>query len=86
MKHGEPAFPRPTYLELDPTRDSQGRISGDGGMSLRDYFAAKAMQSLILRCDGNADGAGFEEMPVRMAWHIADAMLVVREETTREAS
>jgi hypothetical protein len=48
------------------------------GMSLRDYFAAKAMQGLIA---SNDDGAGdrIDEVPI-YAYMIADAMLKAREE------
>ncbi len=42
------------------------------GMTLRDYFAAKAMQALI---DNNFL---FSEIPTR-AYEIADAMMKVRE-------
>ena len=44
----------------------------DGGMTLRDYFAAKAMQALI-----DNDGL-FSEIPTQ-AYALADAMLKARE-------
>lgn len=44
----------------------------DGGMTLRDYFAAKAMQALI-----DNDGL-FSEIPAQ-AYALADAMLAARE-------
>jgi hypothetical protein len=49
---------------------------GAVGMSLRDYFAAKAMQALIA---SNDDGAGdrIDEIPT-YAYDIADAMLAAR--------
>jgi hypothetical protein len=43
------------------------------GMTLRDYFAAKAMQALI-----DNDGL-FSEIPTQ-AYEIADAMLAAREQ------
>jgi hypothetical protein len=43
------------------------------GMTLRDYFAAKAMQALIGRTDFD-----FEDSPWEDAYAIADAMLWVR--------
>jgi hypothetical protein len=46
----------------------------DDGMSLRDYFAAKAMQSIM------ADGkqySGFDEI-AEYAYEVADAMLAER--------
>lgn len=56
-----PAFPQP----INPAE--QGR-----GMTLRDYFAAKAMQALI-----DNDGL-FSEIPTQ-AYALADAMLKARE-------
>jgi hypothetical protein len=49
-----------------------------GGRTLRDYFAAKAMQALI---SSNDEGAGdrIEEVP-KYAYMIADAMLKARAE------
>jgi hypothetical protein len=40
-----PAFPIPRHTRHFD--DSQGAYMQDDGMSLRDYFAAKAMQALI---------------------------------------
>lgn len=46
------------------------------GITARDYFAAKAMQSLLL-----ADGTVVSDFPVRakQAYQIADAMMKARE-------
>ena len=55
----EKAFPNP-------------HLRDDSGMSLRDYFAARAMQALI-----DNDGL-FSEIPTQ-AYAIADAMLKARE-------
>jgi len=61
-----PAFPNP-------------HLRGDEGMSLRDYMAAKAMQSLITAsvtepgCVGPADNIS------ECAYQFADAMLKARE-------
>ena len=66
IEDGGPAFP--------------STISDDslhvGGMSLRDYFAAKAMQGLM------ASPADPESMEVAAKWSykLADAMLKAREE------
>lgn len=61
-KHtGGPAFP----LKEPLTSDSEG-------MTLRDYFAAKAISTLNL-------AAVAPEMAAEMAYKIADAMLKVRE-------
>jgi hypothetical protein len=62
----EPAFARPHSEDKDFIHFSQS------GMTLRDYFAAKAMQALI-----DNDGL-FSEIPTQ-AYELADAMLEVRE-------
>lgn len=52
----------------------------EGGMSLRDYFAAKAMQALITGLEG-----GFEWWAVATdAYAMADAMLAARDTDTTE--
>ena len=65
---GGPAFPE---------RGSRGIATGGEGMSMRDYFAAKAMQGIL----SNPDGIGFpDEKIAKDAYWMADAMLKVREE------
>jgi len=49
---------------------------GDAGMTLRDYFAAKALQALISKSDFDGYVADY----ARSAYRYADAMLLVREE------
>ena len=56
-----------------PNESNAGNIWNDKGMTLRDYFAAKAMQALI-----DNDGL-FSEIPTQ-AYALADAMLKAREE------
>lgn len=70
--NGGPAFPVP----LNPGQSWQGMAPCDG-MTLRDYFAAKAMQAAATNPAG-ADGFTFEQ---RAAWAYAqaDAMLKARE-------
>ena len=68
---GGPAFPRAPFDVND--------YSGDGseGMSLRDYFAAKAMQGLLAQSCGSAMGSD----PIngaQYAYAMADAMLKAR--------
>ena len=60
------AFPSPR----DPKTGSD-----DKGMSLRDYFAAKAMQALIVEDDGRFP----IDQVVRAAWQYADEMLRARD-------
>jgi len=62
--HGGPAFPMGYHPE--------GNSADQFGMTLRDYFAAKAIEALIIR------GWGLENASVK-AFEIADAMLKARE-------
>jgi len=64
-----PAFP----LDLPRTKDYDH--SAQDGMTLRDYFAAKAMQSMVACSHGNWD-----EPAAIQAYHIADEMLKAREQ------
>lgn len=54
-------------------------VWGEPGMTLRDYFAAKAMAALVA---SNDEGAGdrITDIP-GYAYEIADAMLAARAET-----
>jgi hypothetical protein len=65
--HGGPAFP------LAGTRTGPE----SSGMTLRDYFAAAAMQGLL------ANGSGVNDELVAEAFMVADAMLVSRERKTK---
>lgn len=69
-KAGGAAFPRPCAENQDEYNSAQD------GMSLRDYFAAKAMQSIVSTTDGNPN----EFACARIAYAVADAMLKAREE------
>lgn len=48
------------------------------GMDLRDYFAAKAMQSLVMNFEGDPGWNAYEQAFI--AYQIADAMMEEREE------
>jgi hypothetical protein len=63
---GGPAFPRP------------GDFNHQTGMALRDYFAAKAMQALII-ANGPTPAGGWPTYAERTAYAVADAMLKERE-------
>ena len=72
------AFPTPTFSINDEARVTA--VGGEGGMDLRDYFAAMAMQVLMAETDGEGDdnpGAPrFESDQVaELAYDQADAML-----------
>lgn len=59
----------------------KARAEAVGGMTLRDYFAAKAMQGLLAQSCGTAFGSD----PIngaQYAYQMADAMIAVREGST----
>jgi len=70
INDGGPAFPvinSPTLME-------------QSGMTLRDYFAAKAMQGLIASPRGTPDGTNATDKHyAKCAYIMADAMLKARE-------
>lgn len=74
-KHnGGPAFP----LSI-PGLECRARFeSGYGGISVRDYFAAKAMQGLLSGLYRDTSKYNFGELPTE-SYAIADAMLAARE-------
>jgi len=63
-----PAFPQ--YVI------NNGGAYVDGGMTLRDYFAAKAMQSFLV---DQCHDAGQWDLDAKAAYKVADAMLRARE-------
>ncbi|MFY4037927.1 hypothetical protein ACOTJL_19455 [Achromobacter xylosoxidans] len=81
ITHGGPAFPVP----LHPGQSYQGHAPCDG-MTLRDYFAAKAMaQAMALRParwwqEGVTTARSLPDMGqcARVAYAMADAMLAAR--------
>jgi len=50
------------------------------GISIRDYFAAKAMQGFIIKGIIPADGLNAKQALVSMAYETADEMLKAREQ------
>ena len=67
IKDGGPAF---------PTLHNGSTLPGQTGMTLRDYFAAKAMQGMLAEDGG---GALNNEELAEFAYVIADEMLKARE-------
>lgn len=53
-------------------------VGGQQGMDLRDYFAAKIMQSLVMNFENDAGWNGYEQAFI--AYKIADAMMEERKE------
>ena len=68
---GGPAFPEIAYKA--PSGGGSHIMTVYGGMTLRDYFAAKAMNAFLSR-----DG-GTLEKDAEAAYKMADAMLKARE-------
>jgi hypothetical protein len=69
---GGPAFPYPFY-------DEKGHcIDGIEGMTLRDYFAAKAMQGLLELAPQDKQ-QWTNDLAAETAYAMADAMLKARE-------
>ena len=69
IKDGGPAF---------PTWEEWRGFAKERGMSLRDYFAAAAIQGLIAQSNGTAIGSDVERGAI-YCWRFADAMLKARE-------
>ena len=70
-----PAFPRSIY-SLNGAIDSQSMSVGYG-MSLRDYFAARAMQGMF--ASGNLPRSIENDEVAEVAYRMADAMMKARE-------
>lgn len=84
---GGPAFPRPAYEIESETRDTVIWGSGQSGMTLRDYFAAKALAAIMTNpcpdseppeVDGLDDINEIRAARVKVAYSYADLMLEAR--------
>lgn len=73
MKEPQFAFPHDGYFDEEKGKP----IFASGGMTLRDYFAAKAMQSFLMTWHSDASYKDIAEG----AYGIADAMLSERSKT-----
>jgi len=80
MKDGGPAFPRIGVLGPDEDRPNQTVWwdEGDSGMSLRDYFAAKALPWISQFNSVDGEAVTFEAI-AKHSYEMADAMLKARE-------
>ena len=88
MKDGGPAFPGIAKSQCSDGR--QAEFAGPSGMSLRDYFAAAALQGVIntqMTIEGAAALKGAMESEgwdnprltiAAMSWALADAMIAER--------
>jgi len=78
---GGPAFPIP----LQPGQSYNGHAPCDG-MTLRDYFAAKAMAGMLAAPPGKLPAQNNGADVARDAYMIADAMLKAREAAIAKAT
>lgn len=68
-------IPNPDFPSNPPAFPNEvGYKHQQGGMTLRDYFAAKALSNAYTQHDGNPDKVA------EWAYTVADAMLKAREE------
>lgn len=77
INDGGPAYPLPVNDEQCRARFD----SGYGGMTLRDFFAAKAMQGWLSSCgpgDQHPATAGNADFVAQRSYAMADAMLAAR--------
>jgi len=88
-KNGGAAFPTLTYDQSAAMNGIGVSVTDHPGMTLRDYFAAKAVQGLLANPGGPIQANGMSgwnwcnctvESVADFAWHIADAMLRAREQ------
>lgn len=83
MKDGGPVFPKQETID-NAYYGGKHDSSGPMGISMRDYFAAKAMQAIISGVW--ISGHSVERLPTdrecaERAWKYADEMLKAREES-----
>jgi hypothetical protein len=71
-----PAFPR-VVTEYNEARDAH-EVTSEGGMTLRDYFAAKAMQSIVGVLHQGIRPTDLEKL-AKDAYAIAHEMMIARE-------
>ncbi|WP_414461750.1 hypothetical protein [Hyphomicrobium sp. DY-1] len=80
-KDGGAAYPVIPPLDPEVPGSASGYPYPSSGMTLRDYFAAQALPSLVLACGNDTliDGETLEKHVSRLAYDLASAMLKARE-------
>lgn len=68
-----PAFPHTEWAHGGDTI-----LSESPGMTLRDYFAAKALQGMLADLPNSLYGLDWMEKTAKSAYEVADAMLAAR--------
>jgi hypothetical protein len=74
---GGPAFPTQSKLGVNDTNTWITEIPGHPGMTLRDYFAARAMQGMCANPESNPAIGPY--VWASAAYEVADAMQKARE-------
>jgi hypothetical protein len=72
VQNNEPAFPGVQYISMHGDKNPEG-------MTLRDYFAAKALQNFRDQIGLQSDQEWFDKV-AKGAYRMADAMLKARNE------
>ena len=73
-------IPNPDFPSNPPAFPNEvGYKHQQGGMTLRDYFAAKAMQSFLDEVGSESDQRFYKDIAIG-AYQVADAMLRAREQ------
>jgi len=79
INDGGPAFPGNGEQFVEGVHGIQPQsaygMHGSEGMTLRDYFAAKAMQAMV----SNGASLGSDQRTAEVSYRIADAMIAARE-------
>lgn len=73
-----PAFPRPFSLDTREAYDDSVAHPAHTGITIQDYFAAKAMQGALSGCASRGEVVMYSEM-ASLAYEMADAMMKARE-------
>jgi len=83
MNNGGPAFP----CEQHETQDNLWNQTFESGMTLRDYFAAKALPAYLSHVSdgGSAILSRCYAEAAKEAYEIADAMIKARDEQEKQA-
>lgn len=87
INDGGAAFPIPSYLDKPTENGERLIIMESNGISLRDYFASKAMQSLISSLEHIDLRKGADNLHVQLAltsYQLADSMLAERKKGQSE--
>ncbi len=71
------AFPTPTFSINNEARVTA--VGGEGGLELRDYFAAKAMQGFIQYSATKGIYTPPDNELAKVSYDLADAMMKARE-------